>query len=302
MGDFNSYSTYTGPQDSEAPATSVPVVRENTGVSRVTVSNGELTEQNTKVSSINSTDLSPYEEGDWKRSAQTSTGRTATEITPDTIVTLNGTQAKVRDFVAAGILQKSAEGFELAGNAGVEEETQEGATAPSDAAQMPQEIATAVDDALASFDDSTLDSGLSLGISSVTGETDFSAVVRTVSQRSGMDPAEVQQRLEFTQSAYQAMADHYITKNGIDKADLQDFYEFAKGKRGELRGTLEKMMWGQDLSGFKGLISKFQSAHAPNLQALKDAGFPTRTLGEEPEVRIQNVWMTTKAAARANLI
>ena len=302
MGDFNSYSTYTGPLDSEAPATSVPVVRENTGVSRVTVSNGELSESSSKVSSITSTDLSPYDEGDWKRSAQTSTGRTATEITPDTIVTLNGTQAKVRDFVAAGLLQKTSEGFELAANAGVEDAPQDNATAPSDAAVMPSEIATAVDDALAQFDNSTLDSGLALGIASVTGETDFSSVVRTVAQRSGMDPAEVKQRLEFTQSAYQAMADHYITKNGIDKADLENFYEFAKGNRGELRGTLEKMMWGQDLSGFKGMISKYQSAHAPSLQALKDAGFPTRTLGEEPEVRIQNVWMGLKAAARANLI
>lgn len=81
------------------------------------------------------------------------------------------------------------------------------------------------------FNQSALDSGLSLALSSVTGNVGFDSVVRNVAMKFGMEPRDVQQRIEFTMDAYQVQTDHYAMRNGIAKEDLAEFYEFARASK-----------------------------------------------------------------------
>jgi hypothetical protein len=205
----------------------------------------------------------------------------------------------VSSFVAAGILREVPGGYELADAVEAPPQAQEDL---SDTPGMPQEIVEGMDAAMEAFDDKTLEAGVSLGISHLTGDVDFNAVVRKLSMGSGKDPSDVQQRAQFILGAYQAQADSYLAKQGIGSEDLQDFYEFTRTRKGDMRAALEQQIRQNNLAGWKPLVSKFMNSTAPNVEALKANGFAVKTVDKVDQVRIQGTWMTLKAAARAGLI
>jgi hypothetical protein len=300
MADYQSYSTYVAPEESQETPYREPVARDTGVVTSVTVRNGEMaSEVSHNTRSIKASELTPYESSDWRSTALKPSGTPAREILPETIVSLGGTQGRVQDFVAAGILQEGPGGYELAPAIDESPQAQEDL---SDTPGMPQEIVNGMDAAMEVFDDKTLEAGVSLGISHLTGEVDFNAVVRKLAMGSGKEPGDVQQRAQFILGAYQAQADSYLAKQGIGKEDLQDFYEFTRTRKGDMRAALEQQIRQSNLSGWKPLVSKFLSSTAPSLQALQENGFQTKTVDNVAQVRIQGMWMSLKAAAKAGYI
>jgi hypothetical protein len=300
MGDYQSYSTYVAPEEAQETPYRAPVIRDTGETTSVTVRDGVMVSETSHNNSfIKASELTPYEADDWRSTALKPSGFPAHEILPETIVSLGGTQGRVQDFVAAGILQQGPNGYELAPAIA---ETQGSNETSSDAAEMPQALAAAVDEVLAPFDQNTLDSGLGLAISSVTGEVDLAAVVRSVAMKSGMEPKDAQARIQFTMDAYQSEADHYLAKQGISKDDLPAFYEYAKSQRAALRELIQAQMYHRDLSGWKGMVSKFMTSNAPSTEALQANGFAVRTVDKQNQVRINGTWLSVQAAARANLI
>lgn len=300
MADYQSYSTYVAPEESQDHYTPPPI-RDTGTNSSVVVRDGVVTYADTPNNHfIKASELTPFtDEGDWRAGAKKANGFPAQTITADTIVSLAGTEGQVKHFVAAGILKETANGYELADAV---EETQETNETSSDVAEMPQELATAIDEVLAPFDQNTLDSGLGLAISSVTGELDMESVVRSVATKSGMDPKDAQARIQFTIDVYQAEADNYLAKQGISKDDLPAFHEYARSQKGTLREAIDAQVYHRDLSKWKGMVSKFMSSNAPSVEALKANGFAVKTVDRVDQVRIQGVWMSLQAAARAGLI
>lgn len=72
-----------------------------------------------------------------------------------------------------------------------------------------------------------------------------------------MEPSETVDRIQFAIDAFQVQTDRYLSKHGFDADDLDVFYEFARTQKGDLREALESQLYAQDMSVWKGLISKY---------------------------------------------
>jgi hypothetical protein len=300
MADYQSYSTYVAPEESQDAPYRNPVARDTGEVTSVVVRNGEIASETTHNNHfVKASELTPFTDaGDWRAGAKKASGSPAQTITADTIVQLGGTEAQVKHFVAAGLLKETANGYELA-DAVEPQQVQEDLL---DSPGMPQEFADAIDAAMSPFDDKTLEAGLSLGIAHMAGQVDFNSVVRKLSMGSGIEPADAQQRAQFILGTYQQQADVYLGKQGISKEDLPGFYEFAKTQQSALMGALNKHIREGSLADYKPLVSKFMNSTAPSADALRANGFAVKTVDKVDQVRIQGVWMSRQAAAKAGLI
>ena len=112
---FQSYSTFV-PTGTEELFTAGPSLRQDSPVIRTSSTNGVMTE----------TAETCYERGDsghatsegWQATARTTTGRAVSQadIGPDTLVTINGMQAKASFWVSEGRLTKGADGVYVEGS------------------------------------------------------------------------------------------------------------------------------------------------------------------------------------------
>ncbi len=138
------------------------------------------------------------------------------------------------------------------------------------------------------------------------GDISMEDIAVGVARSTGMELAEAQGRTQFIIDAYQAQADSFLASQmGLSPADLQDFYQFARepGNKDALRVALEGQLYGNSMSGWRPLIARYTDQVAPSGDALQARGFETKVTAEgEQMVRIQGVWMSTRAAARAGLI
>ncbi|HDR9228628.1 TPA: hypothetical protein QDB19_004901 [Burkholderia vietnamiensis] len=296
MGDFASYSAYVPAEDNIAPRTG-PSVRPSEGVTSVTLNGNQASVSNGKHDAISADQLSPYAADDWRSTARDRIGMPTSNITADSVVELAGMSGRVGDFVQAGVLRETPNGFEVVSTEGTPEAIEE---VNPDAATMPEAVAQGVDSATEPFDDATLDAGLAHGIAAATGDMTVDDVVKGVAQRSGMDPAQAGERVQFVMDAYQAQADSYLTSNGLGADELPVFYEWAKqsGQKAALTAAIQKQAYGRDMSAWKPLVASFMRDVAPNLGALKANGYETNG----NLVRIDGKWIDVKAAARAGLI
>ena len=152
------------------------------------------------------------------------------------------------------------------------------------------------------FNDSTLDSGLALAISAASTGNSLESIALHMAKKSGMEPKEAAERVNFVYSMYEAQVAKYVGKQGIGAGELSEFYEFCRKDQRGFTEILQKQIYHKDMTGWKGLVSKYQSATAPSMNALANAGYATRTLDHVPQVRIGGVWMTTQSAAKAGLV
>ncbi|WP_157112250.1 hypothetical protein [Pandoraea faecigallinarum] len=299
MSDYNSYSTYV-PTDETAAPTTGPTTRVTGGTTSITLNGNEAKSNFSQHAEVSASDLSPYSADDWRSTARNSMGFPTNNITSDSVVEISGMNAKVGDFIKAGVLRETADGFALASSdsAGdTDEGTEE--TSP-DAATMPEEVASAVDAAVEPFDQSTLDVGLAHAIAAATGDMAIEDVVLGVAQRSGMDPSQAGERVQFVMDAYQAQTDNFLTKNGLNADELPAFYDWAKqsGQKAMLTTAIQQQAYGRDMSAWKPLIAGFMRGVAPNLGALQANGYEVNG----NLVRIDGKWMNVKAAAKAGFI
>lgn len=302
MSNFASYSTHV-PSEETQEVYRPPVVRDTEGVTSVVIRDGAMSASTNTTSSVSSSDLTPYAEEDWRSGARKPNGFPATEITPDTIVKLGGMEGRVGDFASAGVLVKQPDGsYEIAGadaDAGASESD------PSDnpdAAVFPDEVSDVIDAAAEPFPQYAYDTSVIQAMHAAATDGDLAGAIRNLAKGSGLDPKDVEQRVGFIYSQYETQASRYVAKNGLHESDLQNFYEFCRENRQEFLQTIQRHMYQQDLSGYKGLISKFQNSTSPSLQVLQENGFQTRTHDREGQVRVSGVWMSVKAAARAGFI
>ncbi|RQZ94331.1 hypothetical protein DF058_15840 [Burkholderia cenocepacia] len=266
MGNFNSYSTFT-PEQTDAPIIDQPfsmTSKAGGAVHSVTITDGAMSSGSSKHAAASASDLSAFSDEDWRVTARDASGFPTNRIAEDTVVSIDGVNARVADFVKAGLLIESEGGYVKPGQQApqVDAETaqREAAEAARDAAVMTEEVAAAVDSATEPFDQSTLDVGLAHAISAATGEMSVEEVVKGVSQRSGMDPSEAGARVQFVIDAYQAQTDSYLTRNGIDASEVPAFYEWAKsrGNKASLTTAIQRQAYARDMSAWKPLIAAFK--------------------------------------------
>ncbi|NUU69508.1 hypothetical protein HTZ98_01545 [Ralstonia solanacearum] len=318
MGDFVTYNTYVPTeedqqaQQQQQQASNVSAVG---GTHSITINGGDARYGSSGVQSFSAAeDFSVFDAGDWRSTARSAHGFPTNEITEESVVTIGGVSSPVKVFVTTGILQKQGDQYVLAGGQQSQQgqqqtpqQQQQDDEAPSDdAATFPSGLDEAMNAAAEPFSQPTYDNGVALGLAAAMGEGDLDSVVAGVAKNSGMEPGDVQERAGFIVNAFQAQADNFITgRLGVSAGDLDDFYEFARQpeNKGALRTALNGQLYGGTMAAWRPLVDRYMSNVAPSSAALKARGFETKTSGNGEElVRIQGAWMTTKAAAKAELI
>lgn len=325
MGNFQSYSIHQDTPEN-LPVDAIesrpnPTIAQQGGVQAVTInSSGTVTSTSTTTRFDAGKDLSPYAEDDWRSTARTSYGSPTNDISEDTVVSIGGVQAAVKTFIQAGILTKEGDGYVLAGGEPSREfkaeqndskDEKQGpvnqqADSDADLAVMPEEVVDAIDHATAGIPPGAIQAGMALAIASALGDLPIQRVAHGIAQSTGMEPAEAQGRAQFVIDAYQHQTDSYLTSQmGISAEELEGFYDFARepGNKAELKKALEGQLYGNSMSGWRGLVSRYMDRVAPEAEALKARGFETTVSPEgEPLVRINGSWISTRAAARAGIL
>ena len=291
---FQSYSSYV-PQE-EAFSHS-PTIRQEAPVHRVTSTGGVMTEVSDSLDRGHSGQINPANGTDtWQATATTTTGRAVSQITEDSLVTINGLQGKVSFFIEQGILQQGADGKFTEGT---------GQPAPAvedkgDILQFADVTMTQMNQALEGVPDHAAEMISATATGVALGRIDHAQLVSKFSTSSGLDPAASQARITILQNAYQAQADQALeSRSGIGAGDRAEFYAWARtNHNAQLQEAIGKQMRTSDVSGYKALADRWMNATAPSLTALKAAGVPIRGT----DCFIKGQWMSPSAAARAGFI
>jgi len=297
---FQSYSSYTpGPEEIYA---AMPQLREAAPVYRTSSTNGAVSESTERSHDTgHSGQINPYSGTDsWQATARTTTGRAVSEITPDTLVELDGVQAKVSFWVGEGRLSKSADGkYTEATAAPVAPQETTGEIMPMDDGAMG-----VINAALDPLPQHALDLITAQAIGAAVGRLSEESLTTKFAQASGIDPADSHQRLTTIKAIYQDQADTALrTRVGMAAADTQAFWAWAKANHGgQLQEAIGKQLRSADVSGYTALAKQWQSRTAPQLAALQAGGIPTRKGNNGAECFLQGMWMSTAAAARSGLI
>jgi hypothetical protein len=298
---FQSFQSYV-PTGQEDLFQSAPTIRQDSTVTRVTFKGGKVQEhQEASTDMGHSGQINPHHgQGNWQSTARTQSGRAVSEITPDTMVEMDGITAKVSFWVSEGRLNKGTDGSYVEGAAPAQEQqVVEGDHSPIDAGSMD-----IINGALGPLPDSSLEMVTAQAIGVVLGRLDPDSLTNKFSQASGLDLADSKSRVTAITAIYQANADNALaTRSGIGAADKAAFWEWAKTNHGgQLQDAVNKQLRSHDVSGYKALADQWLSVTAPSLNSFKAAGVPTRNNGTGAEVFLKGTWMSPTSAARAGLI
>lgn len=297
---FQSFQTYQA-----QPATPEPTSSHGNRfcetANRVTFVDGVMTETTAGTDKATTAELNPWHGTDsFAATARNPNGTAATEIRPTTLVTIDGVQAAVSSWVAQGRLHKAPDGSyqEAAG-------TPEAAPVDtSDVMPMDAQAMDAVNAALDTVDQGSLDGLMATGVAVAVMDMDPRTLEHKFSRVSGLGGEDAAQRLGTMQAAYQAQADTALmSRSGLSAADLPAFYAWAKqNHRGELQQAVHRQLQAHDVSGYRSLADRWFSSTPPSLKAIQAAGLPVRNLGQRDEVFVSGQWMTPAAAAKVRLL
>jgi hypothetical protein len=121
----------------------------------------------------------------------------------------------------------------------------------------------------------------------VTG--DYSKVINSLVQSSGIAPAEAEQRVQQAYDAYSKAGERYLTDVvGMDSADVPEFYSWAqKNAPQQLKGAINQMVNQNKFVELGKLTGKWADANPYSAQDLSDAGYKvTRGISGEEVVDI----------------
>ncbi len=297
---FQSYTSYVAPV--EPAGQPFAQVRVHDTVSKVSSTDGTITETTQANAKGNSGELNPYHGTDSIfATARSPNGAPVTEILPTTLVEIAGVQAPVSFFVSEGILQKNPDGTFQAATG-----KPEAAPAADTSGMQPLDPAAmgTINQALAEVPQGNLDSLMASATGVAIGRMDTASLVQRFAQASGLGIEESQARVATITAAYQGQTEQALkTRSGLTAADLPAFFAWAKAsQQGQLQEAVQRQMMTHDVSGFTALASKWLAATPPSINAMKAAGLPVRSQGAGTEVFVRGSWMSPGAAAKAGLI
>jgi hypothetical protein len=303
MSDFNSYSTYV-PEQQDAPQAPRTPFQNDEKVTKATYVNGVGTfEQTDRVSSFDSRDMNTFPADDWRSTATDKTGSPSAFVGDATLVTLNGTQATALDFHKAGYLEKDDRGnYRLPTEKPPEDIAEaELAEARRHHAVLPQAAHATVNAALEGLSMDGVDTVTQYGVGVALGQVPASFLARQFSTMTGHDIEASEARVATVQAVYQTQADDYlVSQQGLHRDELQDFYEFARGRqnRDALSKAVNGQIYSKRMNGYESLVKLYLSNTAPPQQMVKANGMETKKGDDGTDlVKLHGMWMSTKVAA-----
>jgi len=121
----------------------------------------------------------------------------------------------------------------------------------------------------------------------VTG--DYSKVINSLVQSSGIAPQEAEQRVQQAYDAYSKAGERYLTDVvGMDQSDVPEFYSWCqKNAPQQLKGAINQMVNQNKFVELGKLTGKWADANPYSAQDLSDAGYKvTRGISGEDVVDI----------------
>lgn len=137
----------------------------------------------------------------------------------------------------------------------------------------------------------------------VTG--DLTHTVNTLAQSTGKTPEEAAQTVGKVVETFTNASNRYLEQTvGMSKADIPEFYEWAKTHAsGDLKAAINTMVSTNNFKAMGRLVGSWAAATPPSEEVLKAARYKTGKANDGSiTVFIKGTEMSVKAAARAGLI
>ena len=310
MSDLTTHSSYQPTETITYQPTNGIRVNEHSGSLSMSFVDGQGTlDFSDKTYQTDASELTGHAKGSWQATARGKGGHPSAVIDEETYVTIDGIQARVKDMVKAQMLAVDSQGnyYRPSEFPNLRQEESEAAQnqlpdSKDIPAEMPQELAAAVNDAIGDIPQELLDVTTSIGISAALGHTSVDAIARDYANKTGKDIGESSQRVQFVIDAYQSQTDSHLMKHcGLIQADLPAFYEWAKHPANEvaLKTAINSQIYGSKMNSWNQLANKYMHKVPPSPEALARAkGVETRKGNTgETLVKVQGMWMTSKVAA-----
>ena len=308
MSNFSRYNTYETPETNQQALPQGPTVRTYGPATQVTLVDGEYVQTSRPKGSYQTANLGAdtYGQDDWRAQARNARGNPTTHITRECFVTIDGVQGRVSDFINAGRLREVSPGVIEEATQGASQDVPqvESAEASSDAAQMPDELVSAMNSALEVVPDHALQPLISTAISVAVGKNDMDHLVNRFVSASGLDPVDAMPRAQFLIQNFEAQAVGFLTtRAGVPQASIGEFYEHARSNPRAMEDAIRQQINGNSMAGWRKLASSYLSRVAPTAEAVQAGGLETRKTGSTTEVHLgHGVWADLKTAARLGYI
>jgi len=287
--------------ESDTNSTNTPGITQ-----RVTIANGSVSSSTSGVTRTTSEDLRAgleYHAQEWKRTASNSYGLPTQQITDQTIVTINGIQGPVKSFLASGDLMKSAQGDytlseKLSDPSGA---TREDKPSPSLEAKTPKGFNDTLNAAVEPFSDELIDLGKMRIIDAISqGAESLDSIISEISQASGLEQGEVSERFGTVVKMLETQTVANLNTWGLDPQDRSELFDWAQGSnqgRAMLREAIQGQLRG-DLKGWASVADAWAKANPPSIEALKQAGVPTRQTPNGIVVKLKGEWISLATATK----
>lgn len=302
-------SNNTPPATAPAP-TPAPTIQNHDGVMRHQVGvDGSVESTHDGVTRMDVTQLFTTDETGILATAKSSSGRplSGSEITPDSIVSFNGTTMSVKIAQSVGLIKQDANGRYVSASAAEQEQALNG-TKPEEAEEREAFTKPEDEAALTAFAQ-TVPSNFqhSLVAAVIGGQEIPRSLIEDAAAQMGTPPAAFAQSIQAVFAAFQNQAVEAMQSLGgfTDPAVIADFDQWAEANhRDEVADAIRQQVYARSTKGWKALATKYLNTHAPTAEALRAAGYKTGRAGngKTETVIIDGVEMPISVAAKQGLI
>lgn len=298
------------PDDNSPAQGSLP--GSNHGSGRMTFANGVTTSESFQTHSVQQADVIRDRvagAGDSiLATARTAWGSLGMPLTPKSVVSIGGLETSLAAAEQLGYVARNASGdyYETGLTVqGQQEQTQrqeqeEASEAQVDAVVFNEQHLAKIDELIEKIPQQQYDATIASAISNGVESIDFDSLADTL----GTNHADAVARSEFIIASYRGQADAAVLPilgNAEDATD--DFYTWCETEYPrEHQKALRSLLLGHSTADFKSLAKQYMLHTQPSDSLLNASGYETKTEHGESFVKVQGVWMTTKAASRSGFI
>jgi hypothetical protein len=222
--------------------------------------------------------------------ARTPHGAPAGRLSPDSVVTVNGVEMRLKHAEAAGLIryvggeyvEANAQQQAAITNEPTPQQQQEKAEEAAKvgfAAEVEAFLGETVGRIAPSIQTNIIESALSVAFSP---DVDFAVDKQNlagVAADFGIDPSRLQDAMRYAEIGFRTQASDALKKAGIAREDSESFLEWAMANRkAEFLAAVRQHVYARDPSGYAAVAKQYLRNSAPAQQTLEQHGVKTRVL------------------------
>jgi hypothetical protein len=235
--------------------------------------------------------------------ARTKLGAPARELTPDTIVEVDGMTVELRHLEGLYVRRDAAGRYvEIPAAERQGEQSAEGDAGEIRQELFPQEIEAALAHVAEGVDSETL-TPLMVEHAIQFGDTGtLNVTMEEVVSRTGLPKDRAEAFTNLATAALSAQVNSELAKSNVDPAA---FLQWALQRRpAEFKAAVVAQVSARSLHGYRSLAQEYMRETVPTEEALRRGGLETKrdAMSKQLLVNINGTWMSAAAAARSGLV